>query len=111
MPNDKGNTQMHGLYEQEKFREMPTKELRDCIQQDGDSSRAQRAQKVLTERGDTQGSTGGTQRVDEGNVRQGGGQRGMREEGGQTGQSGQSGFGDERTRGDQRDAGGIERDH
>ena len=93
-----GNTQMENLYNQEKFREMPTKELRECIQHDKDHSRITRAQRVLDERGDTGGGTGGTQRVDEGNVRQGGGQRGMREEGGSQGQQGS--YGDERGQGD-----------
>ncbi len=100
MAGMEGNTPMKKLYDEEKFREMPTKELRECIQQDKDTSRTQRAQKVLSERGDSPG--GGGQRVDEGEVRQGGGQRGMREEGGQS--HGNAGFGDERT-GQQGDAG------
>ena len=123
MQDRQGNPQMHGLYEQEKFREMPTKELRDCIQNDKDSSRSQRAQKVLSERGE--GNTGGgSTRFEEGDVRQGGGQRGMREEGGEGPQQGT--YGDERTgdrgqrgfepgqpgqQGGQRQARDVERDH
>ena len=106
--------QKHGLYEQEKFREMPTMELRDCIQQDTDSSRAQRAQKVLSERGESPNTSNtykktdeGNKKADEGKVRQGGGQRGMGEEGGPA----QAGFGDERKRGDARDVRDIDRDN
>jgi hypothetical protein len=48
------------LYEQEKFREMPTKELLACLRDDPDAGRAKRAEEVLNARHESKDATAPT---------------------------------------------------
>jgi hypothetical protein len=48
------------LYEQEKFREMPTKELLACLRDDPDAGRAKRAEEVLKARNESKDATSPT---------------------------------------------------